>query len=58
MDQFLLSPHNWDMILRLLLATVLGGAGGIERRPPCRVQNPYTCLYRFGTYNAGFHVWL
>ena len=31
MDQFLLSPHNWDMILRLLLATVLGGAVGIER---------------------------
>ena len=26
MDQFLLSPHNWDMILRLLLATVLGAA--------------------------------
>ena len=30
MDQFLLSPHNWDMILRLLLATVLGGAVGSE----------------------------
>lgn len=59
MDQFFLSPHNWDMILRLLLATVLGGAVGIERgsgdRPPG--QNPYTCLHRFGTYNAGFHVW-
>lgn len=31
MDQFFISPHNWDMILRLLLATVLGGAVGIER---------------------------
>ena len=31
MDQFFLSPHNWDMILRLLLATVLGGAVGIDR---------------------------
>lgn len=31
MDQIFFSPHNWDMILRLLLATVLGGAVGIER---------------------------
>ena len=31
MEHFAFNVHNWDMILRLLVATVLGGAVGIER---------------------------
>ena len=53
-----MSSHDWEMLIRLLLAAFLGGIVGIERGSGDRPAgfSTYFSLCRCGVIYAGFYV--